>query len=187
MFKIKDWLKYKEEKSNILYMYNGEMNTDIISEILMKIEDMLAKEGERTKVIRRIYNVMVESLQNLYHHVDEANIDFKDFAGIDKLERKYAVVLLEKEKFSYKVTAGNIVTDQKIRILKDKMDQINALTSDEIKSLYKLILNNQEFSERGGGGLGMIDIAKRTGSKLEYDFEQIDDNYSFFFLNININ
>ena len=50
-----------------------------------------------------------------------------------------------------------------------------------------MILNNKEFSEKGGGGLGMIDIARKTGSKYEYNFYPVGEDYIFFELMININ
>ena len=33
---------------------------------------------------------------------------------------------------------------------------------------------------KGGAGLGFIDIARKTGNPLEYHFERIDKNNSFF-------
>ena len=42
------------------------------------------------------------------------------------------------------------------------------------------------MSLKGGGGLGMIDIARKTGQKLEYDFLKVDDKFSFFTLNIKV-
>ena len=60
------------------------------------------------------------------------------------------------------------------------------ISKDELKTLYKEILNNEEFSEKGGGGLGLIDIARRTGQELGFDFKKIDGDYSFFSLDISI-
>ena len=42
------------------------------------------------------------------------------------------------------------------------------------------------MSDKGGGGLGMIDIARKSGKKLDFDFHKVDDEYSFYSLNINI-
>ena len=42
------------------------------------------------------------------------------------------------------------------------------------------------MSLKGGGGLGMIDIARKIGQKLHYSFMIIDDKYSFFSLNIKV-
>ena len=63
---------------------------------------------------------------------------------------------------------------------------IKLIVPDELKDYYKQILNNGEMSLKGGGGLGMIDIARKTGQKLGYNFEQIDEKVSFFSLNIRV-
>ena len=57
---------------------------------------------------------------------------------------------------------------------------------DEIKEYYVKILNNAQYSEKGGGGLGLIDIKKKTKSNYVYEFYEINENFSFYNLNINI-
>ena len=68
--------------------------------------------------------------------------------------------------------------------MKERLDKIKSLEKEELKDLYKFILNNQEFSKKGGGGLGLIDMAKRTNGRIEYKFTTYDENYSFFNLDI---
>ena len=52
--------------------------------------------------------------------------------------------------------------------------------------IVKKVLNNEEFSEKGGGGLGMIDVAKKAGSDLRYSFFEFDEKYSFFEFKVTI-
>ena len=73
-----------------------------------------------------------------------------------------------------------------IKFLKDKIDKINSLSDDELKDMYKFILNHQRLSDKGGGGLGLVDIARKTGNKMEYTFEKYDDTYYFFNLDVYI-
>jgi hypothetical protein len=68
--------------------------------------------------------------------------------------------------------------------LKEKIDKINSLSKDELKDFYKFVLNNQTFSEKGGGGLGLIDMARKTGNKLEYQFSSFNPEFDFFNLNV---
>ncbi|NJK86138.1 MAG: hypothetical protein HC906_09370, partial [Bacteroidales bacterium] len=72
----------------------------------------------------------------------------------------------------------------KIKYLKEKIDKINSLTKDELKICIKFILNHQKLSAKGGGGLGLVDIARKTGSKLNYSFFNYNNNYYFFNLEI---
>jgi hypothetical protein len=78
------------------------------------------------------------------------------------------------------------VNTKRIKFLKEKIDKINSLTKDELKDMYKFILNHQKLSAKGGGGLGLVDIARKSGNKLEYEFYVYDDNYSFFNLTIRV-
>ena len=48
------------------------------------------------------------------------------------------------------------------------------------------MLNNSGFSEKGGAGLGLVEMARKSGQKLEYDFEQVDENFSYFYLQIKL-
>ena len=66
------------------------------------------------------------------------------------------------------------------------MDKINSLSKDELKAMYKEILNNDQFSNKGGGGLGLVDIARRTGQPLGYRFKEVGGDYSFFTMSIKI-
>ena len=70
--------------------------------------------------------------------------------------------------------------------MKSRIDQVNSLDLVGLKTLYKEVLNNDERSDRGGGGLGIIDIARNSKQKLVYDFIEVDDSYSFFSLYIKI-
>ena len=67
-----------------------------------------------------------------------------------------------------------------------RLKEINMMTQEQLKEYYKKVLANGEMSAKGGGGLGMIDIARKTGEKLNFAFMPIDDKYSFFSLNIKI-
>jgi len=80
---------------------------------------------------------------------------------------------------------GELPISKKLRSWLDKINDV-AGSREELRALYKQVLSNGIFSEKGGGGLGFIDIAKKSGQKLEYDFRPVDDDYSFFVLEISI-
>ena len=82
------------------------------------------------------------------------------------------------------VKTPDVSDTAKIKFLKDKIDKINSLSKDELKDMYKFILNHQKLSAKGGGGLGLVDIARKTGNKLEYTFQHYQDDYYFFNLDV---
>ena len=100
---------------------------------------------------------------------------------------RYAFCSLIKEgKGSYKITSGNFVSTKYVQFLRDRIEQLNFLSVSELKELYKRVLNNDEFSSKGGGGLGFIEMARISGQKLGYDFINYNESYSFFVLEIHI-
>ena len=48
--------------------HEGDITSEIIEEFLTKVENSLSDAGESPKKIRKVYNILVEALQNLYHH-----------------------------------------------------------------------------------------------------------------------
>jgi hypothetical protein len=146
------------------------------------MESKLDNLQEEPKIKKKVYNVLVECLQNLYHHMDEIGEDKSEAA---KMARS-AIFMIGKTGSEYTIITGNYIQLSSVEKLKTKLDKINAMSREELKEYYKEILNNDEFSLKGGGGLGMIDIARKSGQKLNYNFMPVDSKYSFFSLNIKI-
>jgi hypothetical protein len=168
-------------KGDVVLAYKGSITSELINEVLEAVEDKLAKEGhENGKTRKKLYNVLVESLQNLYHHIEETH------EGIDEdLDPKFGILVIERSgENDYNVITGNFVATIKTKFLKEKIDKINSLSKDELKDMYKFILNHQKISAKGGGGLGLVDIARKTGKKMHYNFYDYNDKYVFFDLRI---
>jgi hypothetical protein len=165
--------------NDVILSYIGSVTSEVINRILESIENKLIEVDEETKVRKKIYNVLVESLQNLYHHIEELP---KSLTGVD--ESKLGILVVKKIDKGYKIITGNFVRSARIKPLKDKIDKINSLSQDELKDMYKFILNHQKLTAKGGGGLGLVDIARKTGNKLEYAFQNLNNEYYFFNLDI---
>lgn len=171
----------KMERNNIMLSFKGDITSELLTSILQIMETKLDNMQEEPKIKKKVYNVLVECLQNLYHHMDE----IPNNGESDKRIRS-AIFMIGKVDNQYNIITGNYIRSKNVDSLKTRLDEINKLSKEELKDYYKLVLNNGEMSDKGGGGLGMIDIARKTGQKLNYNFMPIDDTYSFFSLNIKI-
>ncbi|MBS1635289.1 MAG: SiaB family protein kinase [Bacteroidetes bacterium] len=169
----------KMEKNNILLSFKGDITSELLTSILQIMENKLDNMQEEPKIKKKVYNVLVECLQNLYHHMDDAT----DHNG-DK--NRSAIFMIGKNNTAYNIITGNYILNENIHGLKQRLDEVNSLSKEELKDYYKQVLNNGEMSLKGGGGLGMIDIARKTGEKLEYNFLEIDNKVSFFTLVIKV-
>jgi hypothetical protein len=170
-----------QPKDNIILSYKGNVDSDVINHVLDSVEEKLVAVDEHPKLRKKVYNVLVESLQNLYHHVDKVPADYEDQS------EKFGLLVVRKVPEGYRIVTGNFVQAENMEKLEEKIKRINRSTHEEIKELYKFILNHQRISAKGGGGLGLVDIARKTGNKLEYAFVAYNEDYSFFYLDILVN
>lgn len=179
-FNLKEYYS-KLSKGNVILAYKGSITSEMINDILEGVEKRLEEVDEDSKVRKKIYNILVESLQNLFHHIELSHEGI-----IEELEPKFGILLVIKDNDLYKVITGNFINSRRIKFLREKIDKINSLSKDELKDMYKFILNHQKLSAKGGGGLGLVDIARKSGNKLEYEFHNYNDDYYFFNLTISV-
>jgi hypothetical protein len=82
--------------------------------------------------------------------------------------------------------SGNAIRKANISKLQEKLEKINSLDKEGLKDLYKAIIKNTTISEKGGAGLGFVDMARKSGTKLEYEFPEMSADYAFFCLKVNV-
>lgn len=158
---------------NLILVYEGEFTQEITKSVLSMAERNMDSIGEESNIKRKVFNVMVECLQNIVKHNEEN-------------DSKAAIFMIGKQNDEYIITSGNAVKNDSIEILQTKLDKINSLDKDGLKSLYKETIKLTGISEKGGAGLGFVDMARKSGNKLEYDFQALDDDLSFFALKTTI-
>ncbi|MBN2682436.1 MAG: SiaB family protein kinase [Bacteroidales bacterium] len=169
------------QDNDINLIYEGEITHQITKAFLTLTEASLEKSDDSNTVQKRVFHVMVECLQNITKHgdkIDESEIIDKKFSK--------GILLVGKCDDEYFVTTGNIIKNDKIDGLSVMLVHINSLNKEELRALYIKQLNEGKLSDKGGAGLGFIDIARKTGRKLDYEFHPINENYSFFVLKMKI-
>jgi len=165
------------QKDNLNYIYRGVFTAKITDNILALAESNLVKKEDPRALKRKVYNVMVEGLQNITKH--QADID-------EDVENNNGVFVLKKEYAKYFITTGNLIENDNISELTLQIEQVNKLDKDELKAYHRQILVDGKISAKGGAGLGLIDMARKSGNKLLFAFEKVDEKYSYFYLHTEI-
>ncbi len=179
-FDVNDYYS-KLNGDDVLIAYKGNVTSELISNVLEVVEARMDDYSEDSKIRKKVYNVLVESLQNLYHHIDVLPPGMQE-----EYEEKFGILVVSRIGSKYKISTGNFVSTDKIDVLKNKIDKINTMSKEELKDMYKFILNHQRLSDKGGGGLGLVDIARKTGNPLDFSFHKYDEDFSFFNLDVYI-
>ncbi|MBW6501023.1 MAG: SiaB family protein kinase [Bacteroidales bacterium] len=160
--------KIMEER--LMLVYRGVITADNSIPLLMLLEKEMEDSEFGFLGRKRVFLFVLESLQNVSKHTHDSWVS------------PMSLVIYSKHEGGYTVVTGNVIDSSGISTLKSKLDEINKLDSKEIREVYKLILNTSEFNSKGGAGLGLIEMARTTGSKLDYDFVNTDADTTYFVL-----
>lgn len=161
------YMKFRSQQS--VFCYRGVFNEEFTSTIIDISEG--AHHRSELNVNRKVSFLLVECFQNIIKH-GETNI--QEQCSNEGL-------------FSYRlgpegfvINSINPILEQDKASLKNLVDEINAKDSKELKELYLKKLNENQFTEKGGAGLGLIELARKSGQKLIYKFENAISPYTFF-------
>jgi hypothetical protein len=157
-------------RDHLLFVYRGEITEKNSLSMLTLLENEMKDDLFSFVGRKRLFMFVLESLQNIIKHGDHTH-----HAGM-------SLVTYSKNSDGYTITTGNIIDSVNVNDLKNRLETMGRLKQAEIKNLYKQILTSSKFSEKGGAGLGLIEMAIKTGNKLDFDFIPVDDDHSFFIL-----
>jgi hypothetical protein len=182
VFELNKWLENKRE-GDVIVEHIGDFTSAYIDSVLVGVEEKLVDRVDLDNVRKKVFHIFVECIQNLYHHVEPV-----DGIEVEFGSNKLGAILLVKDGSFCRVTTGNFVSKEKVMMLKGRIEVLNSMTEAEVKSLYRETINNKEFSNKGGAGIGMIDMARKTGNKLGYTFYEVEGNpnLSFFSSDVHI-
>lgn len=171
------------EKQRIMLSFKGDLSPDLVTALLGLVERKMEVIETDQRVRKRVFNVVMECLQNLYHH--NARLALKD-GEVVRTDEPQGVVMIAQNDKGYSVLTGNFMATEEVKGLKEHLDRINGCEPEQLRDLYKETLSDGRFTRAGGGGLGIIDIARKSGRKLEYGFVPLDRENAFFSLNVNV-
>ena len=175
------WDEMATNGMNLVYM--GEFNQEITKTFTKLAESSMERNEEDRSVKRKVYHVMVETLQNLNKHSDEMT-EGKDQGEFDLIGN--GMFMIGKKAGTHYIITANKISEDKAMDLQLAVDQVNYSSKDELKEMYKKQIKGGEISERGGAGLGLIDIARKTGEKIEYQFLPHTDDKMLFIMKVEI-
>lgn len=157
---------------DISLVFEGQITHQVMKALTGLIEEQL-DEVEDDRVLRRVYHVMVESLQNINRHAESYEFLGHPYPGM-------GLVLVAKNQERFQVTTGNIIANDHVDEIAMFLGKLNNMDPDALDDLYKKQMREGILSPKGGAGLGFIDIKRKTGNPLDYSFVKIDHDTAFF-------
>ncbi len=177
---IVKYINSLEDKNHNLLSFQGDITDISLDNILKLVENKLNGIEKNVKVKKKVFKIVVEMVQNIYHH-------YSNFSSIQQEETFQPVKFtLDKYASSYVISASNYVSNSVATTLKEKIDKINAMNGEQLRAAYLKKLMRGRMSRQGGAGLGMIDIVRNSESKLTYSFEKVGNKNAIFSLSATV-
>ncbi|MCP5158445.1 MAG: hypothetical protein H6974_14845 [Gammaproteobacteria bacterium] len=170
-----DLVRLKDElgERGILISFSGPFSHSIIEELGKVVRNHLENTRLSRTAMMDVFAVYVEQAQNvgnyLRHWEQEPSGERIASSGI---------VVIARDGERYVVSSGNLMVQIDVAPLVVYLEQLRALDKAGLKALHKQKLR-QPLSEAGGGGLGLIEMARKATMPLQYALTTVDAGVFF--------
>ncbi|QKG79016.1 SiaB family protein kinase [Tenuifilum thalassicum] len=175
---IKSTLANEIASSGFPLIYKGEMNHQIMRSFAFMANRKIAEMKIPTATRKRVFHIMIECLQNITKHSDDYDEKEKHIGN--------GLFVVGKERDSFYIVTGNLIRNDKVSMLEQRIEKLNNATPSQLKEMFMEQMVQGEITEKGGAGLGLIDIARKSKRKLYYHFVPYKNNRHFFILAVTI-
>jgi Family of unknown function (DUF6272) len=161
--------------THIILSHYGGFCANTTDGLIKVFENTLLGSGKKRSFVKRFCSLFIEVAQNMCIHGSRDN---------EGLYQAFMIVISEEEYF--RVISGNLILTQDIDRLNNKFAEIENLNKDDLHRLYIETLSNDEFSTKGGAGLGLLTIARKSEGSFTHHIEQLNSQFSYLTLEITV-
>jgi hypothetical protein len=161
---------FSKKGYEFILAYDGVVNQNTISKLESEVEEKILQYNYSKSIIKKVFFITVELLQNLFIHGAE-----------DHTHTKHNFIIIARNDQEIIILTANLIENKNVEKVKNIFDTINSFKSyEELKRYYMERLENNDMSDKGGAGLGFITIGLKSQPPLNYKFEKINDTFSYF-------
>ena len=170
---------YMNEK-NVIMSFMGELTHQVTTSLLKNLKDSMTNSNVDLITQKRLYGIIVECLDNISKHW--IALDIQKVMG----RSSPPIFMLSKKEAAYFIVTGNHVANEQVDALVTKINLVNSLDKKGLQEFYRETLAKESPLDRDNAGLGIIDIALKSGNKLEYEFRPVTPTVSFYVIQAKI-
>ena len=157
----------------VIFSYKGVFKEQTSSHILNWIERYLNSNSTVTRPeSKKIFKVAVELIQNLIHHATSSNSSF--------------VFSKSESENRFSLSSTNIVDTKQSDELVSALCAIKTISDDELRVLKKSVMENENRSNHGGGGMGLLELAKLSNGNIESELLPSHQDKLLFCLTVHL-
>ena len=166
----------KSQDNKVVMSHFGTFSQDLVSKLSLSAEELLTSAGDKKKVVKRVFSILIEGLQNLRIH-----------GGVDEMNNQLGYLIFASNKEEYQIIMANIIEVSEYKKVEDYLEKINSYSEDQLKENYISVLSNEFLSQKGGAGLGFITTRMKSGNPLNHSFYALDEDRMLFTFSVSLN
>ncbi len=165
------------DAKGIIFSFSGYMSEGILYSLGDAMRQKMALEDTDLNTIKKVFSVFIEQAQNIIRYSAEK-------VSASSVELSSGMVTIGTEQGRFFIVCANVVLDDDVARLRQRLELLRGMGRDEIKAYYKEQLREAPDEKSRGATIGLIEIARRASEPIEFDFDAIDGGKSFFVLKV---
>ncbi len=162
----------------ILFCFCGPTSQGILEGLGDALKQKMEREAAGSELIRRVFAVFVEQVQNVINYSAERVAGPPEAEG----EMREGVVVVGRQGESCFVLVGNYVDEEEGRRLAEQVLMLRGMDKEQLKAHYKEQRRKAPPAGSKGAGLGIIETARKASRPLELDIRDTGQGRVFFTL-----
>ncbi|MBL7944213.1 MAG: SiaB family protein kinase [Flavobacteriales bacterium] len=162
-------------EDDFIFSFLGAFSDDLTAQILeLNQQNFLAGQHDK-KFRKKLSILLVESFQNIIRHGNHDPQPAREDLGF---------FCLRHDKNGCFLSTINLVPTELCAELLDTIENINKLDAEHLKKEYLQKLTDNEWSTSGGAGLGLLEVARKSGHPIMYNIRSYTASHHLLHLKI---
>ena len=164
-----NWLN--DPSCQVVFAHYGTITPGVLEGLLAKAESASLEVGDGVALRKRLFNVLVEGLENMHRHIDADLADSCCAFLVDKGD-------------GYRLFLGNALPVAAAALLVHRVSVLNEMDEVDLKEHFLKLLANDGRTDRGGAGLGLITMARKSAKPMLVRSIRRDANTAYMALEL---
>jgi hypothetical protein len=162
------------EDNHVVLAFQGMITNYVLTAIGRNLRSMESDEV----LSKRIFGIVVELAQNINLHSAE-----RSYSEADEREVGIGTIAISETEHQYRFSSGNMIDSSRVEDIQSRCKLINSLDDKQLRELF---LEQRRMAEDKDSA-GLIQMVRRSGNPLGYEFIPANDQHTFFILSVSIN
>lgn len=174
---LSEFMAFSKESHDkgVIFYYGGYFSQSIIAAMADTLRHKLEARELRAATSRRVFSSFIEMAQNILHY-SASGIDSR---AQDEGALRFGSVAVGCDGDKYFVMCGNLIRNEFVSILREKLDPICRMTLTEVKEAYRQQLRTETAATSNGAGLGFLTLAREVTEPIQYSLTDIPGKSGF--------